>query len=47
MTRSRDRRWLSLPGVAGGAVMFVVEALIVVGLAGAAWLLSVVILALL
>lgn len=46
MTGSRDRRWLSLSGLTGGAVMFVAEALIVVGLAGAAWLLSVVILAL-
>lgn len=47
MTSSRNRRWLSLPGLTGGAVMFVAEALIVAVLAAAAWLLSVVILALL
>lgn len=47
MTSSRDRRWLSLRGLTGGAAMFVAEALIVAVLAAAAWLLSVVILALL
>lgn len=47
MNNSRERRWLSLSGLTGGAVMFVAEALIVAVLAGAAWLLSVVILALL
>ncbi len=47
MTGSRDRRWLSLPGLAGGAAMFVAEALIVVALAATALLLSIVILALL
>lgn len=47
MTGSRDRRWLSLSGLAGGAAMFMAEALIVATLGVAAWLLSVVILALL
>lgn len=47
MTGSRDRKWLSLPGLVGGAAMFVAEALIVAVLAATALLLSVVILALL
>lgn len=47
MTSSRNQRWLSLSGLTGGAAMFVAEALIVAVLAAAAWLLSVVILALL
>ncbi len=47
MNNSRDRRWLSLRGLTGGAGMFVAEALIIAVLAGVAWLLSVVILALL
>lgn len=47
MTGSRERRWLSLPGLKGGAAMFAVEAMIVGVLAAVAGLLSVVILALL
>lgn len=47
MTSSRDRKWLSLPGLAGGVAMFLAEAFIVAGLGAVAWLLSVVALALL
>ncbi len=38
MNPSRRRRWLSIPGLAGGLGLFLIEALIVVGLAVAAWL---------
>jgi hypothetical protein len=47
MTGPRDRRWLSFQGLAGGLTLFTVEALIVLGLAAVAWLLSVLILAIL
>lgn len=47
MKNQRDRRWLGLPGLSGGVVMFVVEALIIVVFLAVAWLLSVVVLALL
>ena len=47
MTGPRDRRWLSVEGLAGGLAMFAVEALIVLGLAAVAWLTSVLILAIL
>lgn len=47
MTGPRDRKWLSLQGLAGGLAMFAAEALIVVGLAAVAWLISVSILAVL
>lgn len=47
MTGPRDRRWLSLEGLAGGLVMFAVEALIVGGLAAVALLTSALILAIL
>lgn len=44
MTSLRDRRWMSLRGLAGGLAMFVAEALIVAGLAAVALLLSAVVL---
>lgn len=47
MTGPRDRRWLSLQGLAGGLAMFAAEALIVLGLAAVAWLTSALILAIL
>jgi len=47
MTGPRDRKWLSLQGLAGGLAMFAAEALIVLGLAAVAWLISVSILAVL
>ena len=47
MTEPRDRKWLSIQGLAGGLVMFAAEAVIVAGLVAAAWILSVFILALL
>lgn len=47
MTGPRDRRWLSLRGLAGGLAMFGGEALIVIGMAAVAWLISVVVLTLL
>jgi hypothetical protein len=42
-----ERKWLDLPRLAGGLAMFAAEALVVVGLVGLAWLISVVILAIL
>jgi len=47
MTGPRERKWLSLQGLAGGLAMFAAEALIVLGLAAVAWLISVSILAVL
>lgn len=47
MTAQRDRKWLSLHGLAGGLAMFGTEALIVIGLAAVACLVSIVILAIL
>jgi len=47
MTAPRERKWMSIPGLTGGVAMFAAEALVVVGLAAAAWLASVVILAIL
>lgn len=47
MTKPRDRKWFSLHGLAGGLAMFGAEALIVIGLAAAAWLISVVVLTIL
>lgn len=47
MTAPRDRKWLSIQGLAGGLAMFAVEALIVLGLAAVAWLASVLVLAIL
>lgn len=47
MTASRDRKWMSVPGLFGGVAMFLTEAAIVVGLAAVAWLLSALILAIL
>jgi len=47
MTGPRDRKWLSLEGLAGGLAMFAVEALIVLGLAALALLISALILAIL
>lgn len=47
MTGPRDRKWLSLHGLAGGLAMFGTEALIVIGLGAVAWLISVVILTIL
>lgn len=47
MTTPRERKWTSPQGLAGGFAMFVAEALVVAALLAVAWLLSVVILALL
>jgi hypothetical protein len=47
MTGPRDRKLLNLHGLVGGLAMFAAEALIVVGLAAVAWLISVVVLAIL
>lgn len=47
MTGPRDRKWLSVQGLAGGLAMFAVEALIVVGLAAVGWLFSLLILSVL
>ena len=47
MTAPRDRKWTSVPGLGGGLVMFVVEALIVIGLVTAALVASVLVLAIL
>lgn len=47
MTAPRDRKWTSVPGFAGGLVMFVVEALIVIGLVTAALVVAVLVLAIL
>ena len=47
MRGPRDRKWMSLQGLAGGLAMFAAEALIVLGLAAVAWLVSVSILAIL
>jgi hypothetical protein len=47
MTGPRDRKWLSIQGLAGGLTMFAVEALIVLGLAAMAWATSMLILAIL
>lgn len=47
MTGPRDRKWLSFQGLAGGLAMFAAEAMIVVGLVVVAWIISVVILAIL
>lgn len=47
MTAPRDRKWMSVPGLAGGLVMFVVEALIVIGLVTAALVVAVLVLAIL
>jgi hypothetical protein len=47
MTGLRDRNWMSFEGLTGGLAMFAVEALIVLGLAGVAWLTSALILAIL
>lgn len=44
MTAPRDRRWLSIHGLLGGFGMFAAEALVVLGFALVAWVLSVVIL---
>lgn len=44
MAPSRDRKWLSVSGLIGGLAMFAAEALIVGGLAAAAWILSLLIL---
>ena len=42
---NRERRWSDPRELAGGLLMFVAEAVIVLGLAAAAWVLSVVVLA--
>lgn len=47
MTAPRDRNWTSVSGLAGGLVMFVVEALIVIGLVTAALVVAVLVLAIL
>lgn len=47
MKGPRERKWLSLQGLAGGMAMFAVEALIVLGLAAVALLISALILAIL
>lgn len=47
MNSSRRRRWLSIPGFAGGLALFMIEALVVVSLAIAAWLTAIATLALL
>lgn len=47
MSTPRSRRWMSIKGMAGGMAMFATEALIVVGLVAVAWIISVVVLALL
>lgn len=47
MGSPRDKKWLSIPGLAGGLTMFVAEALIVAVFAGISWLLAVLILAIL
>ena len=47
MTGPRDRKWLSFEGLTGGLAMFAVEALIVLGLAGVAWVTSALIVAIL
>lgn len=47
MTGPRDRKWWSFLGMAGGLVLFAVEALIVLVLAAVAWLASLLILAIL
>lgn len=47
MTGPRDRKWLSLYGLAGGLGMFAAEAVIVLGLVAIAWLISAVVLAIL
>jgi hypothetical protein len=47
MTAPRDRKWMSIDGLAGGLAMFAVEALIVIGLATAAVIVAVVVLAIL
>ncbi len=43
---SRNRRWMSITGVAGGLAMFAIEALIVATLVAAAWVVAVTVLAL-
>lgn len=41
-----DRNWMGVPGLAGGVLIFVAEALVVAGLVAVAWLIAVVIVAL-
>lgn len=43
MTVPRARRWLGLPSLTGGLVLFAVEALVVLALAGVAWVVAVVV----
>jgi hypothetical protein len=47
MSDRRDHRWTSLRGVAGGLVMFIIESLVIVVLVALAWIVSVVVLAIL
>lgn len=47
MTAPRNRKWTSVPRLAGGLVMFLVEALIVIGLVTAALVVAVLVLAIL
>ena len=47
MTLARGKKWSSVPGFLGGLTLFAIEALIVAGLGFVAWILAIVILALL
>jgi hypothetical protein len=47
MTLPRGKKWSSVPGFLGGLALFAIEALIVAGLGAVAWILAIVILALL
>lgn len=47
MTLPRGKKWSSIPGFLGGLTLFAIEALIVAGLGIVAWVLALVILALL
>lgn len=47
MTLPRGKKWSSIPGFIGGLTLFAIEALIVAGLGLVAWVLAIVILALL
>jgi thiamine monophosphate synthase len=46
VTLLRDKKWSSIPGFIGGLTLFAIEALIVAGLGLVAWVLAIVILAL-
>jgi hypothetical protein len=47
MTAPRNNKWTTIHGLVGGLAMFAAEALTVLGLGAVAWVLSVVVLAIL